>query len=64
MLGRGCSWSVDVDTDTLICAGLPVVTREHLDIMIILADEDNCSGKHMDDLSCSRFEKCVDTDAS
>jgi hypothetical protein len=40
-----------VDTDTLICAGLLVATWEYLDIMIILADEDNCSGKYLDDRS-------------
>jgi hypothetical protein len=40
-----------VDTDTLICVGLPVASPEYLDIMIILADEDTCSGKHLDDRS-------------
>jgi hypothetical protein len=39
-----------VDTDTLICAGLSVATR-YLDIMTLPADEDNCSGKHLDDRS-------------
>jgi hypothetical protein len=51
MLGRGCSWSVDVDTDTLIYVGVTLPTLGYPGIMTVLADEDNRSGKHMDDLS-------------